>query len=82
MVLLDIMTSADVELLSTTIGHLFPVMPVAMDALRGFFVGNLNEVVLWLFEHATDPLVIERTATLRRAQETVAAAHPTMRRLV
>jgi two-component system chemotaxis response regulator CheY len=68
MVLLDIMTSADVELLAQTIGHLFPVLPVAMDALRGFFVGNLNEVSLWLDEHATDPIVRERSAALRADQ--------------
>jgi two-component system chemotaxis response regulator CheY len=68
MVLLDIMTAADVELLARAIGHLFPVMPVAMDALRGFFFGNLNEVVLWLDAHATDPIVRERSAALREAQ--------------
>jgi two-component system chemotaxis response regulator CheY len=68
MVLLDIMTAADVELLARAIGHLFPVMPVAMDALRGFFFGNLNEVVLWLDAHATDPTVRERSAALREAQ--------------
>lgn len=75
MVLLDIMMAADVELLARSIGHLFPVMPVAMDALRGFFVGNLNEVVLWLEEHATDPLVLERTAALRVEQGKFAPAH-------
>jgi CheY-like chemotaxis protein len=80
MVLLDIMTSANVELLAETIGHLFPVMPAAMNALRGFFIGNLNEVVLWLDEHSTDPLVLERTAALRREQATVSTARPNRRR--
>ena len=65
MVLLDIMLAIDVDLLARTIGHLFPVMPVAMDALRGFFLGNLAEVTAWLDAHATDPLVRERTALLR-----------------
>jgi CheY-like chemotaxis protein len=66
MVLLDIMTSANVDLLARTIGHLFPVMPVAMDALRGFFVGNMSEVLRWLDAHAQDPIVRERCTILRR----------------
>lgn len=75
MVLLDIMTAADVELLARTIGHLFPVIPAAMDALRGFFLGNMNEVILWLDAHATDPIVRERSAILRREQARFIAVH-------
>ncbi len=75
MVLLDIMLSVNVDLLAQTISHLFPVMPVAMDALRGFFLGNVAEVVAWLDAHATDPLVIERLASLRGEQARFTASN-------
>jgi DNA-binding response OmpR family regulator len=75
MVLLDVVTSADIELLARTIGHLFPVLPVAMDALRGFFLGNFAEVITWLDAHGTDPLVRERTARLCAEQARLAATN-------
>lgn len=66
--LLDIMAGANVELLARTIGHLFPVMPIAMQALRDVFVGNYHDVATWIDLHSTDPALRKRSAELRADQ--------------
>lgn len=66
--LLDIMTAADADLLAQTIGHLFPVFPIAMQALRDVFLGNLHDVAAWIELHSNDPTVRARGAELRAEQ--------------
>ena len=78
--LLDIMTSADFDLLAKTIAHLFPAMPVAMEALRDVFIGNLHDVATWIDLHSTDATLRKRSAELRADQAKLTvmydAAHP------
>lgn len=72
--LLDVFAAVDIELLAGTVGELFPAMPVAMQALRDVFVGNLRDVADWIELHTTDPLLRKRVQELRGEQTKFKAA--------
>ena len=62
---IELVSSTDVDLLATSISHLFPVMPMAMDALRYFLISTLEDVSSWIELHCDDPQLRERAGELR-----------------
>jgi CheY-like chemotaxis protein len=62
---IELVSSTDVELLAKSISHLFPVMPMAMDALRYFLISTLEDVSTWIEMHCDDPRLREQANELR-----------------
>ena len=63
----------NVELLARTISHLFPAAPVAMEALREFLLGSLNDVAAWVQLNTDDPTLFEQAEQLRTRMASVCA---------
>ncbi|NVB77983.1 MAG: response regulator [Kofleriaceae bacterium] len=61
----DLLACVNATLLARAISHMFPVAPVAMMALRDFFVGGIADVTAWIDLHTLDTVVRARTAELR-----------------
>lgn len=62
---IELVASTNVDLLARSIGHLFPVMPMAMDALRYFLITTHEDVSTWIELHCDDPQLRERANDLR-----------------
>jgi hypothetical protein len=71
--ILELLSSLDVDVVARSIGQLFPVMPVAMAAIRDFIIGGIADVTAWVDLHSLDPVLRERTAQLRVATRDVSA---------
>lgn len=61
----DLLASIDIELLSRAMSRLFPIVPVAMTALRDFCVSTIGDITAWIDLHTLDIGVRARTADLR-----------------
>lgn len=73
---IELVSSTDVELLAKSISHLFPVMPMAMDALRYFLVNTLEDVSSWIEMHCDDPQLRERAVDLRTEIASLVGVRP------
>jgi CheY-like chemotaxis protein len=62
---IELVSSTDIELLAKSISQFFPVMPMAMDALRYFLIGTLEDVSTWIEMHCDDPQLRERANEMR-----------------
>lgn len=63
--IIELVSSTNVEVLAKSICHLFPVMPMAMDALRYLFIGTVEDVTAWIEMHCDDPKLCESAVELR-----------------
>lgn len=75
---IELVSSTDIDLLAKSISHLFPVMPMAMDALRYFLISTLDDVSSWIELHCDDPQLRERAGDLRTEISTLVrpVVHP------
>jgi hypothetical protein len=71
----DLLSTINLELIARSIDYLYPAMPVAMDALRDFMTGAVHDVTAWIDLHTDDPALRERTARLL-AQCAILLEHP------
>jgi CheY-like chemotaxis protein len=62
---IELASATDIDLLARSISHLFPVMPMAMDALRYFLISTLEDVSTWIELHCDDVQLRERANELR-----------------
>ncbi len=62
---INILSMIDLQAISTSIAYLFPIMPVAMEALRDFLIGTVNDITAWIDLHSNDPILREQTSQLR-----------------
>lgn len=60
----DLLSMMNLDALSRSINNLYPLMPVAMDALRDFLIGAIHDVTAWIDLHTDDPVLRQRTARL------------------
>ncbi len=73
---IELVSSTDIDLLAKSISHLFPVMPMAMDALRYFLISTLEDVSSWIEMHCDDPHLRERAGELRNEVSTLVSVRP------
>lgn len=73
---IELVAATDIDLLAKSISHLFPVMPMAMDALRYFLVSTLEDVSSWIEMHCDDPQLRERANDLRADIATIMGVRP------
>ena len=58
---------SNVQLFARSVGHLFPVSPVAIEALLDLMARNFDDVAAWIDIHSADATLHDRTASLRAA---------------
>lgn len=63
--LVDMLSAVRFDTLAKSISYMFPVVPVAMTALRDFSVGAVLEMTGWIELHSDDPTLRARAAELR-----------------
>lgn len=62
---LELLPGKNLELLCRAIGHLFPVVPTAMEALRDLLTGTIDDVTRWIQLHGQDAELRERAVRAR-----------------
>ncbi len=62
---LDLLPGKNLDLLCSLIGHLFPVVPTAMEALRELLVGTIEDVTRWIELHGYDAGLRDRAVRAR-----------------
>lgn len=62
---LDLLPGKNLDLLCRLIGHLFPVVPTAMEALRELLVGTIEDVTRWIELHGYDARLRDRALRAR-----------------
>jgi CheY-like chemotaxis protein len=63
--MLDMLSAFRFDTLAKSISYLFPVVPVAMTALRDFSIGTVLDVTGWIELHSDDAVLRDRAAELR-----------------
>ena len=72
--LLELLSTVDVDVIARSYSYLFPVMPTAMNALRDFMIGTIDDVTAWIDLHSVEPTLRARTAQLRASSNLLAGS--------
>jgi CheY-like chemotaxis protein len=73
---IDLIETSNLRVLSTGIGHLFPSMSVAMEAVHDFLVGTVHDVAAWVDLHASDAALRAQAAQMRAQLAAYTVATP------
>lgn len=60
-----LVSEMNIDVFARVIGRLFPVHPVAMDTLRDFMFGTVEDVAAWVDLHSEDPALHRGAEELR-----------------
>jgi hypothetical protein len=66
-----LITSMHPDVNARVLGQLFPVVPVAMAALREVLASGLEETAAWIEAHCSEPELREHISPLRAHAERV-----------
>lgn len=64
-----VVSTIHAELVDQMIGHLFPVVPVAMATLRSVAAANVEELATWIEAHSEDPELLAYVGRLHADAE-------------
>jgi CheY-like chemotaxis protein len=62
---LDLLPNDHLDALARATSRLFPMWPIAMEAVRDFFIGTIQDVTAWIDLHTDNKALRERTSALR-----------------